>query len=90
MGQKSKTKAYDMILSFESAFRISWEADERDILNKLHDGLFVDKHSKPNCNEKIPFMLAYMDEAQKEFAQYEAFWPHIRMKLKKYGAAFVS
>lgn len=81
-------QAMDMILSFESAFKVSWESDERDIIQKLRQNLFIERESKPNQIERIPFMLAYRFKAQEELARYEAQWPEILEKLRKYGMYF--
>ena len=83
-------RANDMILSFESAFRISWDNDERDILQKIKDGSIVQLHSEPDSKEKIPYMLAYSKKAQDELARYEMIWPCIYQKLINYGAFYVS
>ena len=81
-------KAMDMILSFESAFKINWESDERDIVQKLRQNLFIEKESKPDEIKRIPFMLAYQFKAQEEFARYERQWPEILEKLRKHGMYF--
>ena len=83
-------KACDMIMSFETAFRISWNEDERDMLKKLKDSLYIDNKSRPDSKERIPFMLAYFKEAQDEFAGYEKLWPTIYSKLILYGASYIS
>lgn len=90
IGNKAWDKAMDMILSFESAFRVSWDGDEREILKKIKDGMLIETQSVPEDNNKIPFLLAYTKAAQEEFAQYESLWPKIREKLISYGAAYIN
>lgn len=82
--------AYDMILSFEAAFRISWDKDERDSLQKMKDSLIVHNSGIIENERKIPFMMAYMEQSQKELAEYEILWKVIYEKLKKYKAYYIS
>lgn len=81
-------RTLDMIYSFEYAFRTSWEDDDRTIMQKLRDGLYIPKKSVPDKIVNIPFMMGYMDKAQREMQQYEDMWPEVLEKLREYGMYF--
>lgn len=83
------SKTMDMVYSFEVGLKSSWGNDERSVLQKLEDGLNIEKRSIPNHMEEIPFMMAFMEQSQKELAEYEKQWPEILEKLKQYGMYFV-
>ena len=78
-------RSCDMIFSFEYAFRVCWNTDEREDLDKIRDGLFIVNNAMPDKIEKVPFYMCYMEKAQIEFLQYEMHWPEILGKLRKYG-----
>lgn len=82
-------KAVDMVLSFESAFKVNWNEDERDYQQKLHDSICFEIESRPEKEELIPFMMAFRKQAQEELDRYEQIWPEVLEKLRKHGMYFV-
>lgn len=82
-------RTMDMIYSFEASFKMTWENDERDTLQKLKDGLNIADKSVPERIEEIPFMMGYMNRAQAEMAEYEELWPEVLEKLRECGMYFV-
>jgi hypothetical protein len=77
-------KACDMIFSFEYAFRACWNEDEREPIDKIFDGLHI-INGVDHGDEKMPFYMCYMEEAQKELETYELQWDEILEKLRSYG-----
>lgn len=75
----------NLVHSFEASFRTSWGIDERDPVQKMQDSMVFNKDCLPLNITDVPFMMAYMSEAQKELDNYEKQWPEILEKLKKYG-----
>lgn len=83
------SKSMDMILSFEESFKITWNKDERTMQEKFQDNIKITNYDKPKNINEIPFMMAYMEQAQDELNTYEEQWPEILNKLRKYGMYFV-
>ena len=81
-------RACDMIFSFEYAFRVCWNTDERTSLEKVREGLYIMEKAAPRSDKEIPFLMCYLDMAQKELESYEQQWPEILDKLNKYGMYF--
>lgn len=81
-------RACDMIFSFEYAFKACWNADERGSLEKIRDGLNIIRKAAPENDKEVPFLMGYMETAQKELESYEKQWPEILEKLNKYGMFF--
>ena len=81
-------RACDMIFSFEYAFKTCWNADERDSLEKIRDGLNIIRKAAPENDKEVPFLMGYMEAAQKELESYEKQWLEILEKLNKYGMFF--
>ena len=81
-------QACDMIFSFEYAFRACWNTDERTNLEKIRDGLYIVAKATPKNDKEVPFLMGYMELAQKELKNYERQWPEILEKLNKYGMYF--
>lgn len=81
-------RACDMIFSFEYAFRVCWNTDERTSLEKVREGLYIMEKAAPKSDKEIPFLMCYLDMAQKELESYEQQWPKILDKLNKYGMYF--
>lgn len=80
-------KACDMIFSFEYAFRLCWNEDKREPMERIFDGLHI-INSTEHRDEKVPFYMCYMQEAQKELGTYESQWSEILEKLRLYGMYF--
>lgn len=81
-------KAMDMILSFESTFKVNWEENERDYHQKLHDSICFEIENRPEREELVSFIMAFKKQAQEEMERYEAIWPETLEKLRKYGMYF--
>lgn len=80
--------ASDMIFSFEYAFHVCWNEDERTEWEKIRQGLLVVENAAPEKNTEVPFLMCYMDKAKEELEQYEREWPEILSELRKCGMYF--
>ena len=79
-------KACDMIFSFEYAFRACWNKDEREPIDKIFDGLHI-INGVDHGDEKMPFYMCYMEEAQKELETMKS-WDVQSYALKGRGTYF--
>lgn len=46
------------------------------------------RKAAPENDKEVPFLMGYMETAQKELESYEKQWPEILEKLNKYGMFF--
>lgn len=78
----------NMIQSFEVGLRTSWGKDSRTTLRKLNESLYVERRTQAEDIHKVPFMIAYQEQAQEEVRGIEKEWPVIKEQLRQSGMYF--